>query len=73
MLASIQEGNAQCRTPQVFCITFKKIEKNTYQRLLRTPIYLRTQKRYKWASVHYGKDLPFLSIHLCAKILRVST
>ena len=71
-LAPIQEGSAQCRTPQDFRITLKTIEKNTYQRLLRTPLYLRTQKRYKCASVHYRRDVPSLSVHLCAKILRGS-
>ena len=64
--------SAQCRTLQDFRITLKKIEKSTYQRLLRTPIYLRTQKRYRYASVFYRKDLPSLSVYLFPKILRGS-
>ena len=50
-----------------------KIEKkSTYQRLLKKHRYVYVQKRYKYAVVHYWKDLPSLAIHLYAKSLRGS-
>ena len=60
--------SAQCRTRQHFRKTLKKIEQKTKKKqhknylpkdnLRNADTFIRTQKRYKYAAVHYGKDLP---------------
>ena len=61
-------------------MTLKKIEKNTYHRLLRKHQHIYLLKKgiaafkciaaFKYAAVHYQKDLPSLTVHWHVKILR---
>ena len=63
-LAPIQEGSVQYKTMQDFCIVLKKIEKNTYQILHRTPKYLHIQKGI---NVHLCTERPSLSLSIFAR------
>ena len=79
------ERSAPCRTRQYLRITLKRLKKKTTattknkkqkiltKRLLKKHRYIYVNKKmYKYAAVHYWKDLPFFSVHLYAKSLRGS-